>query len=470
MSLNDALTLYRDSGIYPFHMPGHKRNPFFCGGYNGFNTDITEIDGFDNLHDAGGIIASEMRSAARLYGSERSFYLINGSTCGILAGVFACTRKKDKILAARNCHKSVYNAIALRELEPVWLMHSYEHKLGIAGSISPAAVEAALTANTGISLVIITSPTYEGVTSDIAAIAQITHKHNIPLLVDEAHGAHFGFAKAFPRSSVQCGADIVVHGLHKTLPSPTQTALLHINGDRVDADEVRRQLAVFESSSPSYILMAGISGCIQLMAREGEKLFKDYTARLDDFFSQISALRSIRVFCKENKRDIYDFDRGKLIISVKNTDITGTELKKRLLDRYLLQTEMAMGDYVLAMTSICDTDEGFLRLGDALLETDRLLSTTPSRQNARVYNPETVMIPSEAISAEGSLISLSSSAGAVSKEYVYAFPPGIPLIAPGERITEDIIYELNRLHTIGITVKSCHGRIPSEIYTVKSSR
>ncbi|HPP85843.1 MAG TPA: aminotransferase class V-fold PLP-dependent enzyme, partial [Bacillota bacterium] len=219
MTLQDALFLYRDSGIYPFHMPGHKRNaflldfPFDCG------LDITEIDGFDNLHDANGILAQGMKRAALLYGSERTFYLINGSTCGILAAVTACVRKGDKVLMARNCHKSVYNAVMLNELCPVYLVPPVGAE-GISGSIPPAEVEKALAENPDVRLVIVTSPTYEGVVSDIKAIAEIAHQRSVPLLVDEAHGAHFGFYEGFPESSVRLGADMVVHSLHKTLPAP----------------------------------------------------------------------------------------------------------------------------------------------------------------------------------------------------------------------------------------------------------
>ncbi len=290
MSLTDALILYRDSGIYPFHMPGHKRNSFTYGFYADCGTDITEIDGFDNLHDANGILKDGMKKAAHLYGSQHTFYLVNGSTCGILTGISACTNRGDRILVARNCHKSVYNAIEINGLDPVYILPQTVNELGICGSISPESIEKALEQSPEIKLIIITSPTYEGVVSDINRIADIAHKKNIPLFVDEAHGAHFGFTEGFPANSVSKGADIVVHSLHKTLPSPTQTALLHINGNIADITTVRRELSVFETSSPSYILMAGIDSCLEMLSKHSKTLFNEYKKRLKCFYEGMAIL------------------------------------------------------------------------------------------------------------------------------------------------------------------------------------
>ncbi|PKM61909.1 MAG: hypothetical protein CVU97_06615 [Firmicutes bacterium HGW-Firmicutes-21] len=313
---------------------------------------------------------------------------------------------------------------------------------------------------------IVTSPTYEGVVSDISAIAAITHEYSIPLFVDEAHGAHLGLSEHFPVNSIKAGADIVVHGLHKTLPAPTQSALLHINNSIVDWTEVQRQLAVFQTSSPSYILMAGIDSCIELLVRERDRLFADYDKRLNDFYDRMRELENIRILSSGNT--FFSFDKGKILISVKNTDINGTQLKRALLDKYLLQLEMAMGDYALAMTSICDTDEGFLRLGGALLEIDATLNKVPEDENGNVPfgTPEVVMPSYEAESREGRFIPLSDSKNAVSREYIYAYPPGIPLLVPGERITERLISSINGLFAEGVPVKSCFLRLPEQINIV----
>ncbi|MDD4715945.1 MAG: aminotransferase class I/II-fold pyridoxal phosphate-dependent enzyme, partial [Oscillospiraceae bacterium] len=256
MHLTDVLRGYGKLGIYPMHMPGHKRNPSFFSLPSPYEIDFTEVEGLDMLHDAQGILLDGMRRAAGLYGSSHTFYLVNGSTCGILSGITSCTRKGDRILVARNCHQSVYNAIGLQDLQAVYLLPEPDLAFGIWGSVSPAQVKRALDQYQDIRLIVLTSPTYEGVVSDISAIAKLSHERGIPLLVDEAHGAHLGFSPKFPQNSVQAGADLVIHSLHKTLPAPTQAALIHINGTLVDPEQVRRQLAVFETSSPSYVLMA----------------------------------------------------------------------------------------------------------------------------------------------------------------------------------------------------------------------
>lgn len=464
MTLYDALFLYRDSGIYPFHMPGHKRNSFMLGIPFDCGLDITEIDGFDNLHDARGILAEGMKRAGELYGSKRTFYLINGSTCGILAGITACTRKGDKILMARNCHKSVYNAVKLNELNPVYLVPPVSEDW-INGSISPAEVEKALAENPDIRLVVIPSPTYEGVVSDIKTIAQAAHEYNIPLLVDEAHGAHFGFSDAFPENSVRLGADIVIHSLHKTLPAPTQTALLHVNGDLVDADEIKRQLAVFETSSPSYLFMAAIDTCIDLLSKKKEILFTEYKKRLDAFYKAAEALEKIKIV--KTSPLFYDFDIGKIVLSVRNTNITGTELKNILLDKYLLQLEMALGDYALAMTSVCDTDEGFERLGKALTEIDKKVAPAEkSEEKPVLIKPDVVLNAYQAEHSPAQFIAFGECAGAVSAEYVYAYPPGVPMLIPGERITKQVLEAVNTLAAQGVALQSSFGGLPERIKVV----
>lgn len=466
MSLSDALILYRDSGIYPFHMPGHKRNTFMLNNMFDLGMDITEIDGFDNLHDANGILKKGMEKAALVYGSEHTFYVVNGSTCGIIAGIFACTNKRDKVLVARNCHKSVYNAIKLNELNPVYLLPPIDQEFGINGSITPEYVEEALKNNTDIRLVVVTSPTYEGAVSNIAGIASIAHEYNIPLLVDEAHGAHFGFSDDFPKNSVQLGADIVVHSLHKTLPSPTQTALVHVNGSIVDAGEVQRQLSVFETSSPSYLLLSGIDACIDLLLRQKNSLFEDYKNKLTVFLKKTKQLENIKI--AEKTPCFFDFDKGKIVISVKNTNITGAELKNILLEKYLLQLEMAMGDYALAMTSICDTDEGFRRLADALIEIDgKIIKKTNTNYNNKYLTPKIVMPVYEAENSLGIFVSLEESIGKTAREYVYAYPPGVPLLVPGERITNEVLGSIKALVSSGISLKSSFGKMPQAINVVE---
>jgi arginine/lysine/ornithine decarboxylase len=230
MTLLELLQTYSQSDALPMHMPGHKRNTALFPYLEtlGAALDITEIDSFGNLHAPEGILAERMTQAARLWGSKQAWWLVGGSTCGLLAAIDAATNAGDKVLLGRNCHKSVYNACMLCHLETAYIQpHSFPHHC-FADIITPQQVEQALAEHPDTRLVVLTSPTYEGLTSDILAISKIVHAHNAVLLVDEAHGGHLGFDNHFPTSAVKLGADMVVQSLHKTLPSLTQTALLHL--------------------------------------------------------------------------------------------------------------------------------------------------------------------------------------------------------------------------------------------------
>ena len=213
--LYKKLESYGQSDYYPFHMPGHKRNRASSADDFLFERDITEISGFDNLHHAEGILKEAQEYAAQIYGTKKCFFSVNGSTAALLAAVSASVNKGGKILVARNCHKAVYHALYLRELQPVYIYPHEDQRLGINGGISPERVERYLEENTDVQALLLTSPTYDGVVSDIKTIAEVVHRHKIPLIVDEAHGAHFHYSKYFPVSAADLGADIVIQSFHK---------------------------------------------------------------------------------------------------------------------------------------------------------------------------------------------------------------------------------------------------------------
>ncbi len=471
--LLDSLLEYSRADIYPMHMPGHKRRNEYLPDALPFSFDITEIDGFDDLHHPQGILRQGMEEAAELYGSRASFYLVNGSTCGILAGIRACVGNGDTVLMARNCHKSVYHAVELNQLRPVYLQPPTDVEFGISGSIFPGQVEQALKETPQIRLVIVTSPTYEVIVSDIASIVQIAHQRGIPVLVDEAHGAHLGFDDNFPQSSVQAGADLVVHSLHKTLPSLTQTALLHFSGTLVKNEELMRQLSIFETSSPSYPLMASMDSCIRLLKREKQQLFSHYCARLgrfDDIACRLQKWKLLGYGRDKNKRHPAFFarDPGKLLISVRETAATGKELMARLRKEYGIELEMAAEDYAIAMTSLCDSPQGLERLACALLELEREYSKKEwKNEEEEVPLPFQVMPPFQAFSSKGSLLPLEKSGGSVSREYVWAYPPGVPILVPGERIEASFFKKAEKMRQSGVELRSTLGRLPGLIEVVR---
>ncbi len=493
-SLYERLRAYAKDGLYPFHMPGHKRNGSLLGDPADaleipYGIDITEIEGFDNLHQPEGILRESMARAARLYGARETFYLVGGSTCGLLAGISACTEPGDRILMARNCHKAVYHAVYLRGLRPVYLYPEIEEEFGICGGIAPEDVRAALKEYPDIRLVVIVSPTYEGIVSDIGRIAEAVHEAGIPLLVDEAHGAHLGFGFGFPDSSVHQGADLVIHSVHKTLPAPTQTALLHLCGELAPCERVRQFLGIYQSSSPSYILMAGIERCLDLVERRGAELFTDWKERLAEFYEGAEGLKRIRVFqggmpaahdrpskrCGRKAQSAADargraaiasVDPSKLVISVKETGYGGEWLYRRLIRDYRLMPEMASGDYIICMTGPGDTRDGMKRLLDALYEIDRVLEEQEKNEDRGdgsgpadygKYAGITAMTEeySWQVQTRGrsfDRVLLAQSEGLVSAEYVWLYPPGIPILVPGERVTEEILAALSAYRRSGLAL------------------
>jgi len=430
MRLCDELRKYGDSEFYPFHMPGHKRNPKFLKDLydsRGNLVDITEIKGFDNLHNATGIIEEEQKRAARIFGADRSFILVNGSSCGILAAIAAEVPFGGKALVARNCHKSVFNGLKLREASLVYLTPEQrvypEYNLQLTGQVFAKDIEVALEENPDIKLVIITSPTYEGICSDIKSIAKVCHRVKVPLMVDAAHGAHFDFHKDFPESAVKQGADIVINSLHKTLPALTSTALMHVSGDLVDITGVEYYLQVFQTSSPSYILMSSVSSCLKyLESEEAKEDFENYVNRLRSFYNRADHI------LPADDRDI-----SKIIIAPPK-NVNGIDYSDYLRKTHHLEMELANATYVLAMTSVCDEEEGFLRLKDALS------TSYKSDENIENNNKEQKSLDTFWL-------------GKKCPVALVPYPPGIPLVQKDEIITEDHLFFIESLIKEGIQIE-----------------
>ncbi len=370
--LSDKLEALEKDGNYPFHMPGHKRRGFDAFTKAVYASDITEIDGFDDLHDAKDVIKNEQEYAAELFGAKESFFLINGSTSGILAALLCVGKKENKnednrILAITDgAHRAFRNGMYLADLEADEI-----HASEIEGKISDK-----------YRAVYVTSPDYEGNTADIKKICKAAHGAGIPVIVDSAHGAHIELfrgdgplsikkdelKKPFPKGALSEGADIVIESLHKTLPAMTQTSILHVGKDSlIDIKRLKRMLGIVQSSSPSYILMRSITACIHYMEKEGTGLFKAYSKRLHDFYEETKTLKNITVYDENLYEDNILRDPGKIVLIIKDK---GKYLYDILREEYKTQCEYHKEDRVLLMTSLMDTDEGFDRLKKALFEID----------------------------------------------------------------------------------------------------
>ena len=498
-SLMDALRAY-DKTYYPLHMPGHKRRLDPSGGLP-ISIDITEVDGMDDLHNASGILAEAEARTAALYGSPCCRYLVGGSTVGILSAIRACCSRNGTVLAARNCHKSVWHAAELMNLTTAFLMPERIGTFDLFGSVRPEEVAGKLRKHPEAEAVVITSPTYEGVLSDVRAIAEICHAAGVPLIVDEAHGAHLGLRAEnssdrafFPQGAVSCGADVVIQSAHKTLPCLTQTSWMHVQGNLVSPKRVDHELDVFETSSPSYPLMASLDAATCFLTREGGGYLHRWEECLAAFAEKTRGLRYLRIPGITDplpRTAAFARDPGKILISGRDAGLTGGALADILRTRYQFETEMAVGWNVLAMTSMADDPEAIERFAEALQEIDsgslyekeppfpRRLSASDidiviEANLIAAPSAETVMTIAEAMERPSVSVLEESAAGAVSAEYLWAYPPGIPLIMPGERITDGLLCTLRALRAAGTAIHHegrAHDSVQDgEILTVKAEQ
>ena len=469
--LTKKLRSYGQSDFYPLHMPGHKRRVFGQMPEEVYRMDITEIDGFDNLHQPEGILQELQQYAATLYGAEETYYLINGSTCGILSAVSAAVPEGGHILIARNCHKSVYHACYLRNLVISYLYPELLEVYDICEPITCRQVQEALEREPDIDAVLVVSPTYEGRIADIEKIAGVVHAKGIPLIVDEAHGAHLGFAERFAQNSCRLGADLVIHSVHKTLPAMTQTALLHVNGNMIDRNKLRRFLHIYQSSSPSYVLMASIENALWQV--QGREMFDKFIHRWEKMCDMLSTMQNLSILPTGEKQDI-----GKLLVSVKKTGLSGQQLYDMLLEKYHIQLEMAAPSYVLAMFTVGDDEDGYVRMTEALLEIDARLEKGSCEIASDKYAQQPVNIrlsvnvgqhdmagqPAadlkpvsipffKAWDKETQWCELSECRGRYAGEFINLYPPGIPMVVPGERIDSGLIARIADYLSKGLTVQ-----------------
>ena len=420
---------------YPFHMPGHKRNQQFC--ITGSEIDITEIDGFDNLHNPTGVLNQLEKDISEIFGYKKSMISVNGSTCGILAAICALCEKGDKIIIARNCHKAVYNACFLQELDVVYLEPEFDTELGIYTRITQEAVDKITKENPDAKALVITSPTYEGFISELDC--------KIPLIMDAAHGAHFGFSDCLP---ARAKGDIVIQSLHKTLPCLTQTAVVHINNSKY-FDRVKMYMDIFESSSPSYILLNSVDKCVDFL-KDCAVEFTQYKNKLDMFRSKAQKLENITI----HKND----DRTRLILSADG--YTGAELSEHL-RKNGIEPEGASLNYVILISTVADTDRGFDLLLKALDSTEK---RKPLKNN--ISKPE---MPQRACKSSDikhtQITAVKDSIGQICGTYIYAYPPGIPIIVPGEIISQEIVEKISLYIKKGVNIISDDNLLPDNILT-----
>lgn len=361
------------SDMYPFHMPGHKR-AVKSGPLSGaYSIDITEIRGFDALSDPDGMIKELENRAASLFGADNAFILVNGSTCGILSALSYAVPHRKKLLMARNSHKSAYDAVYLGELEPFYVYPGIIEACDVAGSIKNEDIRSCLEKHPDVCAVFITSPTYEGIVSDVDSIADTAHSFGVPLIVDAAHGAHLKISKK---------ADITVISLHKTLPAFTSSALCLVNGNRIDADRLRFFINIFQTSSPSYIIMTGIEECFDFLEGKGPERKKALQEMLSSLYRAFDGFTCMKALTDDEVRSggAFGKDASKICIYDRSRCLSGAQIADILRDTYHIEPEYGAGRVCLCISSVMDSTEGFERLAKAAGEIDEHLRSGNLRE------------------------------------------------------------------------------------------
>lgn len=416
-------------------MPGHKLGRGIPDEFRREieKLDLTEIPGLDNLHAPTGVIQEAQRFAAEAFGAKRSFFLVNGCTVGLHAAIAAMCRPGQRLIVGRDCHRAVINGMLLAGVKPYYILPEYSEKFSINTGITAEAVEKAIEAAPDAAGVFITRPNYYGICSDVGEIAKIAHKHGKLLAVDEAHGSHLVFSSRLPVCALEAGADICIQSAHKTLPAFTQGAYLHIGSDSVDAERLQYFLSIFQTTSPSYIIMAYLDIAREIMQQQGKVLLDKLLDTIEACSGELEQ-KDIKLM---NGNDFagFDYDKTRITIHTATLGMTGYDAERILRETYNIQIEMSDRSNIVCISTVSDDSESMIRLFSAFKNLKRHArnekpSTIPVFQGLRL--PEQMAEPSKILNAVPERVLLKHAPGRVSREIISPYPPGIAVVCPGE--------------------------------------
>jgi len=479
----EALRKYIANGTVRFHMPGHKggiRNSVLTEflGNEVFAADVTNVPGLDDLHQAHGVIKEAQDLAARTFGAEYTYFLVNGSSCGLQALVTAVCNPGDRILVPRNLHRSILSGIILSGAVPAFFLPEYDYNYGIPLGTLAETIQKSLAQNPDTKAVLLVNPTYHGVTSNISVIAEIVHNHNIPLLVDEAHGPHLGFHEDLPPSSLRQGADAVVHGTHKILTAFTQASMLHLQGNLINRQRLEAALKLLQSTSTSYLLLASLDAARADMDINGKQLLRNCLELSRYLRENIRKCAGLAVFEEEmtGRPGVFGLDPIKITISVKELEITGIIAEQWLRDHFDIQVEMSDLFNLLLIVGPGNSREDadcFLKALETMIKAG--LRNLQDNSIHKIMNsitlmpdiPELVVSPREAFFSQAVSLPLREAVGRICSETVACYPPGIPIICPGEIISKDIADYLVLVRDAGVHMQGCSDPSLQNILVVK---
>lgn len=446
MPIYEALERFKQMRVVPFDVPGHKHgkgNPELTRflGESCVSVDVNSMKPLDNLIHPVSVIKEAEELAAEAFGASHAFFMVGGTTSAVQGMVLSVCKKGDRIILPRNVHRSVINALVLCGAEPVYVSPEVDTRLGISLGMSMAQVERAIHTHPGAVAILVNNPTYYGICSDLRGIVKLAHAHGIKVLADEAHGTHFYFGKNLPAPAMAAGADMAAVSMHKSGGSLTQSSIL-LTGPAMNAGYVRQIINLTQTTSGSYLLLSSLDISRRNLALRGETEFARVSALAQYAREEINAIGDYDAFSKElvNGDSVFDFDVTKLSVHTLDIGLAGVEVYDLLRDEYDIQIEFGDIGNILAYVSLGDSKQNVERLVGALSEIRRLYRRDKAGMLTQEYiSPQVVTTPQHAFYAEKESLPLAKAEGRVCSEFVMCYPPGIPILAPGERITRDIL-------------------------------
>ncbi len=479
MPLVEAMLKYKNDKVYPFHTPGHKggrgmeallKNELGAGAVA---MDVSLMSELDDIHAPSTCIKEAQDLAAQLYGSDKCFFAVNGTTGAIHAMLMTACRAGDKVLVPRNAHRSVAGALLLANLQPVFVMPEYDAGFGINTQITPEVVAEAFEKEPDIKAVLVTSPNYYGQAADLKAIAQIAHAHNAVLLVDEAHGPHLGFSQKLPPSALQCGADACAQSTHKILGAMTQCSLLHVKGGRIDLTRAAEVMSLLTTTSPNYLLMASLDAARYTLAVHGEKLGDMALAAAEKLRSLLKKFEGLRLLDDSSigRNGVAGFDKTKVTVNTAAWGYTGVETGDAL-RKAGIAVELTDAANVLFLVTYADGGAGYetvLNKIETVFAQMQQHKRTPLPEQDSYKLPEfaTVLPLRTAFDAEHESVPLDEAEGRICAEQVSFYPPGIPVLWPGELVTGSVLDYCRRMKALGLPVSGPADYTLTELRVIK---
>jgi arginine decarboxylase len=460
---------YSGKSPVSFHMPGHKlgKDINIPHGDKLYLMDVTEVPGLDNLHQPNGVIKEAQKLAAKTFGADHTFFLVNGSTCGIQTAIMSLCKRGDKLIVARDCHMAAINGMMLAGVEPIYIKPEFDDSFKIPSVLQCENIEKALIENSDAVGVYITRPNYYGVCSDIKEISKLVHSYGKVLVVDEAHGAHLKFSDKLPSSALEHDSDICIQSAHKTLPALTQGAYLHVKGSRVDVEKIRYNLNILQTSSPSYLVMAFLDISRAIMEKEGKQIMDFLLEDIEELHKSINDNTRFKILSKNNFKS-GDLDKTRVVINTKNYGLSGFNVESILRNQYNIQVEMADLYNIVCITTNANRGQDLKNLRNALVEINENYNNSlplPDIYIERGKIPEQKVKLSEVMHKNFKRKKLTEACGMVSRRMITPYPPGVPAICPGEVITENIIQNIMRTLESGGNVNGVYDGLEVEVLT-----